>query len=213
MKDLTRAQELYDKGKWEESDEMIDEILPDLKTGEEFAEALRLKGWNRYYLGTKGPEEQKKKSLQMSRDAFQGALKGTTDKKKRISILNGLPLVLWALEKKAEALTISVSALAEFNEEPSVWNTAAILIRWTKKFETSLAVCERVYATALKREEYRTAGHGKRNKADVLKELGRVEDARTEYKAAIEMYRKFEEKTSESAEFHIKGVKDKLSTL
>lgn len=210
---LEKAQKLYNEGKWQESDDLIFSNMPDPQNEEDFAEALRLRGWNRYYLGIKGPADQKGETLSISKGAFLEALRKTTDNKKRISILNGLPLVLWNLEEGWDALATSISALAEFTEEPSVWNTAAILLRWAERSKDSIPVCERVYQTALVREDYRTAGHGKQNKADALKGLGRREEARIEYATAVEMYKKFEEKTSESAKFHIEGVEKKLAAL
>jgi len=210
---LEKAQKLYNDGKWQESDELIDEILPGLKIKEEIAEAFRLKGWNRYYLGIKGPAEQKEKNLQMSEGAYQEAIAKTTDKKKRISIFNGLPLTIWILGKQEEAWQVSDQAIEEFPDEPSVWNTRSILFRWAKDFKGSVEICEKVCEKALVKDDYRTAGNSKQNKADALKELGRIKEARDEYAAAIGFYKKFEKATRQSAKFHIEGVEKKLANL
>lgn len=210
---LEQAQKLYNEGRWEESDRLIEEAIPALKNQEDFVEALRLRGWNRYYLGIKGPVAHKEENLLISKIAFLKALGRTTDSKKRISILNGLPLALWNLEEGWDALATSISALAQFTKEPSIWNTAAILLRWAERAEDSIPVCERVYRTALARRDYRTAAHGKENKGDALKQYGRYKEAEVEYKRAEELYKKFEEKTGESAKFHIEGVEKKLLAL
>lgn len=212
---LEDAQKLYNEGKWEESERLIDEILPRLQIDEEIAEAYRLKGWNRYYLGTKGLSEKREENLQRSKAAFNVALGKTKDRKKRISAANGLPLTLWILgeAEKVAAWTVSDKAIEEFPDEPSVWNTRSILFRWAKDFEVSAKVCEIVYERALAKGDYRTAGNAKQNKADALKELGQIQEARNEYAAAIGLYGQFEEVTGQSAKFHIEGVKKKALAL
>ncbi len=210
---LEEAQKLYSEGKWQESDKLIANNLSNLKDREEFAEALRLRGWNRYYLGIKGPADHKEENLSMSKGAFLEALDNTIDRKKRVSILNGLPLSLWLLSEKDEAWQKSDRAIREFPDEPSVWNTRSILCRWAKDFKQAIEVCEKVYVTALYRRDYRTAGHGKQNRGDALKELGRIEEAKLDYAAAVGLYRDFEKVTGESAAFHIEGAAQKLRSL
>ncbi|MFH1423894.1 MAG: hypothetical protein ABIG29_03030 [Candidatus Nealsonbacteria bacterium] len=205
---LAEAQKLYDEGKWRDSNSLIDLNESSLTTDEEIAEACRLRGWNWYYIGTKGLHD-KQIGLQMSKEAFKQALDRTSDSKKKISILNGLPLSLWILEEQEEAWRISDKAIKEFPEEPSVWNTRSILFRWAKDFKGSVEVCEKVYEKALLKGDYRTAGHAKQNKADALKELGRNREAMDEYLEAIALYRQFEKATGQSAEFHIAGVRKK----
>ena len=206
---LEVAQKLYNEGKWKEAVIIIDDALPDLKEPENIAEAFRLKGWSRYYIGTKGLDD-KQTSLQMSVKDFLTALDRTSESKVRISVLNGLPLSLWVLGEKDKAWQTSDHAIKEFPDEPSVWNTRAILCRWAKDFEQSVEVCEKVYVTALNSVDYRTAGHGKHNKADALKELNRIKEAEDEYAAAVGLYRKFEKTTGQSAKFHIDAVEKKM---
>lgn len=210
--ELYEAERLYKEGKWQEAISLIDSVAE--KSGyskSEWAEANRIKGWSYYYLGIKGPEEKKQENLRSSEDEFRRALEITELPSSRLSILNGLPLTLWILGEKPEALITNINALAEFTDEPSVWNTTAILIRWAKKPEVSIAVCQRVYEAALARKEYRTAGHGKHNKADALKELGQIWKARCEYRHALSLYVEFEKLTGQSAKFHIEGVEKKLA--
>ena len=213
VKVLEKAQELYNEGKWQESDELIFSNMSKLKEKEDFAEGLRLRGWNRYYLGIKGPEDHKGENLLISKGAFREALATTSDGKKKMSILNGLPLTLWILGEQKDAWQVSDQAVQEFPDEPSVWNTRSILCRWAKNFQESVKVCEKVYETASYRRDFRTAGHGKRNRGDALKELGQIKEAEKEYAAAIGLYKNFEKETGQSAEFHIKGAMEKLRNL
>jgi len=210
---LKEAQKLYDEGKWLESNSVLDDWFSGITiaTDEEVVEAYRLMGWNYYYIATKGLGD-KKTNLENAEKYFRGAWKYVPDKQASISILNGLPLVLWLLNEKAAAWSRSEHDLYNFPDEPSIWNTRAILCRWAKNFEESVKVCEKVYETALRKRDYRTAGHGKQNRGDALKELGRIAEARDDYVAAVGLYKDFE-KTGESAKFHIDGVAKKLSAL
>ncbi|PIR01872.1 MAG: hypothetical protein CO031_00460 [Candidatus Nealsonbacteria bacterium CG_4_9_14_0_2_um_filter_37_38] len=210
---LEKAQKLYNDGKWQEAVTLLNESLSDLTKTEDIAEALRLKGWCFYYIGIKGPEEEKMEALRLSRNMFDVASRETSDAKKKLSIFNGLPLSLWILGDRNEAWRVSDQAVQGFPDEPSVWNTRSILCRWAKNFEESVKVCEKVYETALYRKDYRTAGHGKHNRADALKELGRTEEAKNDYAAAIGLYKDFEKETVQSAKFHIEGVEKKLLNL
>ena len=210
---LEDAQRLYNEGRWPEVIQAIEQALGNLTEDREIAEANRIKGWSWYYIGIKGSPEEKNISLDRSKACFEVALVKTLDRGGKISIMNGLPLTMWNLGEKKKAWEINNQAIEEFPEEPSVWNTRSILCRWAKDFNQSVEVCEKVYETAITREEYRIAGHGKHNKADALNELGWKEMAREEYKAAIVLYRKFEEVTGESAAFHIEGVEKKLANL
>ena len=166
---LAEAQKLYNEGKWPESNLLIDGLT--IAEDEEMAEARRLRGWNYYYIGTKGLDD-KQASLGRSKAAFQYALSITSDKKKKISIMNGLPLTFWVLGEQEWAWHLSDRAIEEFPDEPSVWNTRSILFRWAKDFKGSVEVCEQVYEKAMLKDDYRTAGNAKQNKADALKELG-----------------------------------------
>jgi len=209
---LEVAQKLYNEGKWLESNILIADYFDGLTTTEEMAEADRLRGWNYYYIGTKGLRD-KQASLEMSKAAFQTALGRTVDSKKKISIMNGLPLTLWVLGEQEDAWQVSDEAIDEFPNEPSVWNTRSILFRWAKDFKGSVEVCEQVYEKAMLKDDYRTAGNAKQNKADALKELGQINQARDEYASAIGLYKTFGERTGQSAQFHIDGVSKKMLAL
>jgi len=210
---LEEAQRLYNEGKWTEAVTLLNENLPGFTKTEDIAEALRLKGWCFYYIGIKGPEEEKMEALRLSRNMFDIALGKTFDAKKKLSIFNGLPLTLWILGEEERAWEISDQAVTEFQDEPSVWNTRSILCRWAKDFNKSVDVCEMVYKIAFDRKDYRTAGHGKQNKADALKELHEIDAARNEYIMAVGLYVAFEKTTSESVQFHIEGALNKLAAL
>jgi len=210
---LDRARQLYNEGKWQEAIQLIDKNASTFVTGEDIAEAGRLKGWSYYYLGIKGPQETKETNLLFAKREFEMALEKAEIDKTKISILNGLPLVIWILGKKEEAWQISNKATEEYPNEPTVWNTRGILCRWAQDYKEAVGVGEKVYETALQKKDYRTAGHGKHNKADALVKLGRVEEARKEYEKAIELYKKHEEVTTESAVVHIEGVRKKIADL
>jgi tetratricopeptide (TPR) repeat protein len=204
---IEKAQSLYNKGKWQEAIDLIDTFLT-TDNEQIIAEGNRIKGWCYYYLGIKGDENKKIENLEESERHFRLALKKMKKEKGKISILNGLPLTLWILGKGGEAKLESFKATERFPQESSVWNTRSILFRWAKDFETSIELCEKVYETALAKKDFRTAGHGKQNKGDALKELGRIREAKKEYLEAKKMY----EKDGES-DFHIKRVKEKISNL
>ena len=212
---LEDAQKLYNEGKWQEAVTLLNESLeslPGLAETEDVAEALRLKGWCFYYMGIKGPEEEKMEVLRLSRNMFDVASRKSSDAKKIISIFNGLSLPLWILGEREKAWEVSDQAVKEFPDEPSIWNTRSILCRWAKNFEQAVNICEKVYITALARRDYRTAGHGKQNRADALRELGRVEEAKINYAAAIGLYKDFEKESGQSAAPHIEGATKKLNS-
>ena len=116
---LAEAQKLYNEGKWRDSNSLIDLNESSLATDEEIAEACRLRGWNWYYIGIKGLDD-KQTSLGRSKREFGQAFHRTSDAKKKLSILNGLPLSLWVLEAREEAWKVSDQAIEEFPDEPSV---------------------------------------------------------------------------------------------
>jgi len=213
VKFLEEAQKLYDEGKWSEAVSLIGEKMVNLTNREETAEAVRIRGWCFYYMGIKGPEEKKQEMLNFSRNAFEFVLKESSDGKRRLSAFNGLPLPLWILGEKEKAWEVSDRAVREFPAEPSVWNTRSILCRWAKDFKQAIEICEKVYVTALWKNDYRTAGHGKQNRGDALKELGRTEEARLDYVAAIGLYKDFEKGSGQSATPHIEGATKKLTGI
>lgn len=210
---LEKAQKLYNEGKWTEAVTLLNEGLPGFTEAEDIAEACRFKGWCFYYIGTKGPEEEKREALELSRDMFTLALAKTSNAKKQLSIFNGLPLSLWILGEKKRAWKVNDRAIQDFPDEPSAWNTRSILCRWDKNFSKSVSVCEKVYETALAKGDFRTAGHGKQNRGDAYKEMGYKELAKAEYAQAVGFYKKFEEVSGQSAKFHIEGVEKKLANL
>jgi hypothetical protein len=211
---LAEAQQLYNDGKWLESDRVLIGWFAGLTvaTDEQMAQANRLQGWSRYYVATKNLGD-KKENLTGAENSFRAVRKYTTDKEVLISVFGGLPLVLWLLDKKGEAWIESDEGIDSFPDEPSVWNARVILCRWEKDFAASIRSCEMVFKKAFVRQDYRTAGHGKQNKADALKELGRLAEAENEYVAAVGLYTMFEKASGKSAEFHIKGVLDKLEKI
>lgn len=212
MSIIENAQKLYNKGKWSEAIDLIDNLFSS-HDKRKVAETNRIKGWSYYYLGIKGDESCKMENLEKAEEYFKLSLVGTKEDKTKVSVLNGLPLALWILEKKQEALQLSNKATEEFPDVPSVWNTKSILSRWGKDFRNSVEVCEKVYKTALIKEDFRTAGHGKQNRGDALIELGRTTEAKDDYEKALEMYKKHEKKTGESVSFHKTRAREKFSSL
>ncbi|MDP3995932.1 MAG: hypothetical protein Q8P74_01660 [bacterium] len=210
---LEKAQKLYDEGRWAEAVNLTDKNMVNLTSKEETAEAARIRGWCFYYMGIKGLEAEKQEMLNFSRNAFEFVLNGSSDEKRRLSAFNGLPLSLWILGEKEKAWETSDRALEEFLEEPSAWNTRSILCRWAKDFEQSIEVCERVYVTALAVNDLRTAGHGKQNRGDALKEMGRIEEAKLDYAAAIGLYKNFEKESGQNATPHIEAAAKKLTGI
>ncbi len=212
---LKQAQEKYSIGAYAESIRIIKTSKYSFVEKADIAEAYRILGWSYYYLGIKGPVEKKITNLLRSKASFEYALKivPVFEKKTEMSIYNGLPLALWILGKKKNALKVSDTAIKVFPEEPSVWNTRSILLRWGKKFKESVPVCSMVSEAAIKKGDYLTAGHGKQNKGDALKELGEKEAAKIEYRVAKNYYQKHEEVSGKSAKPHIESVEKKIAEL
>jgi len=219
---LKEGNRLYKKGGWDESINFLEKNRKFLIKDNETAELEKIIGWSRYYKGIKCPEEEKNINIQDAVNNFKTALSLLTslllsekekEKDTEISVRNGLSLSLWILGKKKEAELESFKATEKFPHELSAWNTRSILLRWAGDFKTSVNVCERVYQTAVAKKDFRTAGHGKQNKGDALVKLGKTTEAKEDYKKALEMYKKYEKKTGESANFHLKRVQEKLSSL
>lgn len=210
---LEKSQHLYNQGQWQEAIDTINEYSAILVTDNDIAEAAKTKGWSYRYLGIKGPVNEKEVNLKMAKLFFKLALNKTKKEKTKISAMNGLPLVLLDLGELCEAGNVSNQAIEEFPDEPSVWNTRSILCKWTQAYEEAVEVGEKVYETAKQKQDYRTAGHGKHNKADALVKLGKTEEAKNEYKKAIELYEKHEGVSGESAIVHIESVRKKLADL
>lgn len=208
---LEKAQQLYNDKEWEESVKLLAGFKSD--DAEEMAEAARLNGWNLYYLAINGPEEAKIDTLEGSKEWFICALEKTADDKKKVSALSGLPLALWILDEGEEAWRVNNQAIADFPDEPSIWNTRSILYRWSGYFELAANICERTYASALKQGDLRMAGHAKHNRGDDLNKLGRHKEAKDEYAAAIGLYKDYQRRTGHSAQFHIEAVDKKLKKL
>ena len=213
VKFLEEARELYDEGKWSEAVNLIGKNMVNLSGKEETAEAARIRGWCFYYMGIKGPEGKKEEMLNFSRSSFEFVLGKSSDEKRRLSAFNGLPLPLWISGERERSWEVSDRAVREFPEEPSAWNTRSILCRWAKDFEQAIEICEKVYVTALWRKEYRTAGHGKQNRGDALKEMGRIEEAKLDYAAAIGFYKDFEKESGQNATPHIEAAMKKLTGI
>lgn len=205
------AQELYNKGRWQEAIEMLNKLKS--HNEEEVAEANRIKGWSYYYLAIKGDKSLKSENLEKAEEYFKLSSIGAKEDKTKISVLNGLPLALWILGKKSEAWEINDKAINIFPETPSIWNTRGIICRWAKNFNEAVEVGQRVFETAVKVKDFRTAGHGKQNKADALVQLGKTEKAKKEYQDAIQLYKDHQQISGQSAEFHLESVRKKLSSL
>jgi len=217
---LEKAQESYKKGMWKEATELINKNLNTLQeeaTNVELAKANKALGWSYYYLGTKGPEEQKSENIEKATSYFKTALflleglllsEKEEEKYTEMSVRNGLPLSLWVLGKKREAKLENMKATEKFPQEPSVWNTRAILSRWAKDFEESVKVCQKVYETAKAVGDYRMAGHGKHNQGDAFVRLHKNGEALESYLEAEKMYIKDGE-----SNFHLEAVREKMKEL
>ena len=214
---LKKAQDLYTKGDWAGAVSIIDaqRFFPDK---EDLAEACRILGLSYYYLGIKGPETDKFANLKKSKEVFERTLSLTLDNKRKMSAMNGLPLVLWILgELKSfyhlEALKVSEQATQLFPDEPSVWNTRSIIMRWSGNDKESVDVCDQVYWTARAKGDWLTAGHGQQNRGDALKKLGNNADAIVAYRMSRTCYRKHEEISGKSATAHIESANKKMADL
>lgn len=214
---LAEAQRLYDSDRKSEAVDLLEKALGMIPLNSKYLiEALRQRGWTYYHLAIRIKEsnEQKENYLVTSLISFESVMLRIfrATQKQKISIFNGHPLVLWLLDEKDKAKQISNNAIELFPNEPSVWNTRAILLRWEKNFEESIDVCEKVAITAEAKEDYRTAGSGKQNKGDALRALGRNTEAKMEYEMALAFYKKSED--DRPATIHIvDGVQRKILEL
>ena len=93
------------------------------------AERNTIKGWCYYYIG-KGDENKKTENFENAEEYFRLALIKMKKTKGVVSILNGLPLVLWMQGKQTEAWEINDQAIRKFPETPSLWNTRSKLYGW-----------------------------------------------------------------------------------
>lgn len=127
---IKKAEELFKKAKWQKTINLIDEST----TSDEqiIAEGNRFKGWSYYYLGIKGDEQKKRENLEKAEECFRLALIKMEKEESVVSILNGLPLVLYAQGKKSEAWRINDKSIYKFPEAPSLWDTRNALHLLTK---------------------------------------------------------------------------------
>ncbi len=204
---LKDTQKLYNQGKWQTVINLIDTFFTS-SDEQQIAEANKLEAWSYYYLGIKGEKSKKIENLEKAENNFKSALEKVKKNDIKISIMNGLPLVLWILDKKEEAWKVSNKAIKEFEKVPSVWNTRSILARWAEDFEKTVELCEKVYETAKKNKDYRVVGHGKHNQGDAFVKLDEREKALESYQKAEEMY----VKDGKSA-FHLEAVRDKIRNI
>lgn len=216
---LKQAQELYNKGDRQKAINLLmndeGEIFP-IFAGDELAEAEKTIGLCLYYIAIKDFREIEDRKIETCAKAelfLRSALENTDDKDIRISAINFLPLVLWIQGKHDEAWQVSNSAISEFGDVPSIWNTSGILCNWSKQYEKSIEVFKMVYETALNIKDYRTAGHGKHNQGDAFEKLSRKEEAKEAYEEAKELYSKFEKESGQKATVHITGVSKKIALL
>lgn len=215
---LKKTQKLYDTDKKEEAKDLLRDAIGILipEKSKYCIEARRQYGWIHYHLAIKIKDSECKKraTLMVAESSFEAAMPKvfTSDDKQAMSVFNGYPLVLWLLDKKSEAKTISNIAVNGFSMEPSVWNTKAILAKWEGNLEESVDVCERVAVTAEAKKEYITAGHGKQNQGDAFMALRLPTEAKNAYQMALSFYLK-SEKSGKKATMHIESVKKKITGL
>lgn len=198
---------IYNEGKWLEVTRLVEQALPYLTDKEDIAQAKTIKAWSLYYMGIKCPAGIKEKILDQAREDFFSALGQLSNRGKRLSVLNGLALVLWILKHRESARKINRQALISYPDDPSALNTLAILHRWNGDYEESLKICDKAYENAAANMDLKTVGKIKQNKAEALRAIGQTEHARMEYSSAISFYKRFEKTSGQSAKFHIEEVK------
>lgn len=215
INELIRADDLYKKGQYQKAIDVVENIIPLLITGEELAEAKRIKAWAKYYLAIKGKGdlELKTENARIAETEACAVLALSQNPKRRLSARNVLSLATWVQGRHCAAIKTSDEAVKEFTDEPSAWNTRSILMRWGKYFEASIDVCDNVASTAFVKGDYLTAGHGKHNKGDALVVLGRRKEAAKAYHEAKDSYQQHEKITRESAKPHLEAIDKKLEDL
>ena len=97
----------------------------------------KIKGWC-YYYAYKEDENKKTENLEKAEEHFRLALIKMKNIKGVISLLNGLPLVLWMQNKKEEAWEVMDKAIKEFPETVSLWNTRRKLYDLENNFNQPL---------------------------------------------------------------------------
>jgi tetratricopeptide (TPR) repeat protein len=211
-KSLANATKLYEKGMYKEALMLLDFLTP--HNEQLIAKANKLKGWIFYKLAIKKENQERKlQLLEKAEENFRLAEIKIKNKESKISILSGLPLVLYQQGKKEEAKKVADEVIRLFPNTPSPWNTLGILYKWNREYDKAVDILEKVFETALLEEDMRTAGNAKQNRGDALVNLNRKEEAKKDYNKALSMYKKFEEETGRKASDHIKKVKEKIISL
>jgi tetratricopeptide (TPR) repeat protein len=214
QRELDKARKLYDEGAWKEAINLLNQFphRPFLPR-DTVASMYIVEGWSWYYLGIKGSSFSRRGRLEESRRAFEQASQNAVGKRNKVSILNGLPLALWHMGDRIQAWKYSDQAIDQFQDEPSVWDIRAILLHWDRYPETSVTFFEKAYELAIADEDFRTAGHARKNMAGLFQETGRIEEAGKLYQEALELYGKFQATTGESARFYIEDVEQEIANL
>ncbi len=214
QRELDKARRLYHEGAWKEAISLLNRFPHRSFVPRNIVASMDIvEGWSWYYLGIKGASFPRRGRLEQSRRAFERASQNAVDKGNRVSVLNGLPLVLWHLGDRIQSWKYSDQAIDQYQDDPSVWDIRALLLQWDRYPETSAAFFEKAYELAIEEGDYRTAAHTRKNEAGLLRETGRMEEAGRLYQEALELYRKAQEATGESAGFHIDDVEQELANL
>ncbi|MCE2463359.1 MAG: tetratricopeptide repeat protein [Dehalococcoidia bacterium] len=214
QRELDKARRLYHEGAWKEAISLLNRFPHRSFVPRNIVASMDIvEGWSWYYLGIKGARFRRRGRVEQSRRAFERASQNAVDKRNKVSVLNGLPLVLWHLGDRIQSWKYSDQATDQYQDEPSVWDIRAILLQLDRYPETSLAFFEKAYELAMEEGDHRTAAHTRKNEAGLLRETGRVEESGRLYQEALELYRKSQESAGESARFHIDDVEQELASL
>lgn len=211
---LNTARQLYDGGRWKEAIRFLSQFAERPFVPRETVVAMdAIEGWSWYFLAISGFTFGSAKRLEMAREAFVRAWNSAVGKQNKVAVLSGLPLVLWHLDRRIEAWKFSDTGLDGFEDEAPVWHTRATLLAWDGYREPAVEMFEKAYDTGIAAGDLRTAANAKKGLGGLLRQIGKPEDARTAYQAALELYDKLETVGGEANIFHLRETQRELTHL
>ena len=223
---LEGAQELYNEGKWQDARIKLLEARDGECSKEQLSKKYRILGWCLYYIGKKNLEDPQAMG-EDARESFEKVI-DLGVKEDVNSALAGLPLVyqylLGDVQKAIETAEKRVDEASDSRTRAIALNSLGCIQRDAGLIKEALESFRVADAEVLVAGDLRTRGHIWNNKARTLmsiipwvdlRETKRAlkEEVRRAFKKALALYKTFEDETSQSAEFHKKGIYQKLEEL
>ena len=211
---LDMARQLYGRGRWKDAIKFLAGFSERPYVPRQTVVAMdAIEGWSWYFLAIGGSSFGSAGRLRRAKEAFVRAWDSAVDKENKVSVLSGLPLVLWQLDRRIEAWKLSDEGTDEFENEAMVWLTRAILLNWDGYREAAVEMLDKAHDTGVAAGDRRTAADARRSLGSLLGRAGNLEDARTAYQGAIELYERAETDDGKPVAFHLEQTKREMSGL